>query len=76
LLEKSLDRMVVQGLEASADLGQGQVLGLEAPDEPEARQVPLSVPGPGPQAGGGQQPLLDVVANRARRHSALLAQVI
>ena len=70
------DLVVGHPLEADPDLGQRQVVPLEAPDEAEAREVTLAIPRGRP---GGlrrrQQAERDVVTNRPRGHVREAGQV-
>ena len=44
--------VIPQPLDAAPDLGQRQVLALESPDEPQAREMALAVACRGPAASG------------------------
>jgi hypothetical protein len=70
------DLIVAEGFEAAPDLGQRLVFALEALDETQASEVLVAVLGAG--AGGAdrrQQPLGQVVADRARRDAGQVGQL-
>ena len=68
---------MVQSLHAPSNLRQGQVLVFELENQQQPVQVILAIgrtrPGP---IRRGQQPLLDVVPNRATGDICLLAEVL
>ena len=73
---RSLDLVIGQRRQPAADLGQRQVLLLEAADEPQPCEVALAIAGARARLlRRRQQPLRHVVAHGARRHAREAGEV-